>query len=185
MALPNADPVERVSIVARAIGALGTTIQVPRDERHVITEEELDTRVTVLLGGRAAEELALGEVSTGAHDDLGRATAIVRDMVTRLGMSKRLGLSTLTRTVGAPLLGVTQEERLCSEHTAREIDEEVRERIADGYRRAKGLLVARRAELDAAADALEARETLTGEELAAIATRAGARPPEVDARPPS
>src|SRR4051794_15916334 len=133
MALPEADPVERVSIVARTVGALGTTIQVPRDERYVMTERELEARVVVLLAGRAAEALALGEVSTGAHDDIGRATAIVREMVTRLGMSRRLGLPTLARTVGAPLLGVTQEERFCSESTAREIDEEVRERMGDLY----------------------------------------------------
>jgi cell division protease FtsH len=127
----------------------------------------------VLLGGRAAEEIALGEVSTGAHDDLGRATSIVRDMVTKLGMSKRLGLSTLARNVGAPMLGLAQEERLCSESTAREIDEEVRERIADGYRRAKELLEVRRDALEASADALVAKETLNGEELAAIAATAG------------
>jgi cell division protease FtsH len=172
LALPSADPVERVSIVARTLGALGTTIQVPRDERYVVTEHELETRVTVLLGGRAAEEIALGEISTGAHDDLGRATAIVRDMVTKLGMSKRLGMATLARNVGAPMLGVAQEERLCSESTAREIDEEVRERIADGYRRAKALLELRRDALTASAEALVARETLSGEELAGIARMA-------------
>ena len=174
LALPLADPVERVSIVARTIGALGMTIQVPRDERHVVTEGELESRVTVLVGGRAAEELALGEVSTGAHDDLGRATQVLRDMVTNLGMSRRLGLSTLARTVGASLLGVTQEERLCSERTAREIDEEVRDRIEEHYQQAKSLLAARRAALEAAAEALVARETLTGEELLAIAARSGA-----------
>jgi cell division protease FtsH len=173
LALPSADPVERVSIVARAMGALGMTIQVPRDERNVVTEQELLTRVTVLLGGRAAEELALGEVSTGAHDDLGRATAVLREMVTRLGMSRRLGLSTLSRNVGAPMLGVVQEERLCSESTAREIDEEVRERIAEAYLHAKELLSAKREALEAAADALVARETISGEELAAIAARGG------------
>ena len=173
LALPSADPVERVSIVARTIGALGTTLQVPRDERYVVTEQELETRVTVLLGGRAAEEIALGEVSTGAHDDLGRATSIVRDMVTKLGMSSRLGMATLARNVGAPMLGMAQEERLCSESTAREVDEEVRERIAEGYRRARGLLEARRGALEAAADALVTKETLNGEELAAIVGNAG------------
>src|SRR5262249_44543283 len=94
-ALPDADPVDRVSIIARTIGALGTTVQVPRDERYVMTEHELETRVTVMLGGRAAEEIALGDISTGAHDDLGRATALLREMVARFGMSKHLGLSAL------------------------------------------------------------------------------------------
>ncbi|MFT3768038.1 MAG: ATP-dependent zinc metalloprotease FtsH [Minicystis sp.] len=174
LALPDADPVERVSIVARTIGALGTTIQVPRDERHVVTARELESRVAVLLGGRAAEETALGEVSTGAHDDLGRATQILREMVSKLGMSRRLGLATLARNVGSPLLGVTQEERVCSESTAREIDEEVRERIDEIYARAKEIILAQRAALEAAADALIAKETLSGEELSAIAARVGA-----------
>jgi cell division protease FtsH len=173
LALPDADPVERVSIVARTLGALGSTLQVPRDERHVVTEQELLSRVTVLLGGRAAEQLALGEPSTGAHDDLGRATTIVREMVTKLGMSRKLGLATLARNVGATMLGGMQEERLCSESTAREVDEEVRERIAEAYHRAESLLEVRRAALEAAADALVAKETLSGDELAVIAARTG------------
>lgn len=168
LALPAADPVERVSIVARTLGALGMTVQVPRDERYVITEQEIETRVTVLLAGRAAEELALGEVSSGAHDDLGRATAMVREMVTRLGMSRGLGLSTLTRNVGSPLLGITQEERLCSDETAREIDEEVRERLASLYVRARQILEGRRGALEKTADTLIARETITGEELVVL-----------------
>jgi len=169
LALPSADPVERVSIVARTIGALGVTIQVPRDERHIITEQEIESRVTVLLGGRAAEETALGEVSSGAHDDLGRATALVREMVTRLGMSRRLGLPSLARNVGSPLLGVMQEERLCSEDTARMIDEEVRERLGELYLKAKEILQGKRDGLEAAADALIERETLSGEEIERVA----------------
>ncbi|MRG93869.1 ATP-dependent zinc metalloprotease FtsH [Polyangium spumosum] len=171
LALPEADPVERVSIVARAV-SLGVTIQVPRDERHVLTESELETRVMVLLGGRAAEELCHGSPSTGAHDDLGRATALMREMITRFGMSRRLGLPALTRNVGAPLLGVTQEERMCSDETAREIDEEVRDRLAELFGRAKSLLEGRRAGLLAAAEALIARETLTGAEIKRIADEA-------------
>jgi len=171
LALPEADPVERVSIVARAV-SLGVTIQVPRDERHVLTESELEARVMVLLGGRAAEELSHGSPSTGAHDDLGRATFIVREMITRFGMSRRLGLAALTRNVGASLLGISQEERMCSDETAREIDEEVRDRLAELFGRARAVLEGRRASLQAAADALLARETLTGAELARIAEEA-------------
>ncbi|MDI1442946.1 ATP-dependent zinc metalloprotease FtsH [Polyangium sp. 6x1] len=174
LALPEADPVERVSIVARAV-SLGVTIQVPRDERHVLTETELEARVMVLLGGRAAEELCDGSPSTGAHDDLGRATAIVREMITRFGMSRRLGLPALTRNVGAPLLGLTQEERLCSDETAREIDEEVRDRLAELFGRARALLEGQRAGLQAAAEALLERETLTGAELKRVADEATAR----------
>ena len=173
-ALPDADPGERVSIVARTMGALGHTMQVPRDERHVITEAELETRVAVLLGGRAAEELALGQASSGAHDDLSRATAIVREMLTRLGMSRRLGLPALTRTVGAPLLGTTTEERICSDATAREIDEEVKERLDELFERARSLLSGKKVGLEAAAEALVARETVTGDELRRIAEEAGA-----------
>jgi len=176
LSLPEADPVERVSIVARAI-SLGVTIQVPRDERHVMTEAELEARVTVMLGGRAAEELCEGETSTGAHDDLGRATQLVREMITRYGMSRRLGLPALARTVGAPLLGVTQDERMCSEQTAREIDEEVRDRLDELYARAKAILVGRRSSLRALADALVVRETLSGPELRRIVE--GAEPGKV------
>jgi cell division protease FtsH len=164
-----------VSIVARTVGVLGATVQVPRDERRIVTEQELESRVTVMLGGRAAEEIALGEVSSGAHDDLGRATALVREMVARLGMSRRLGLAALTRHVGAPLLGVAQEERLCSEETAREIDEEVRERLRELYLKAKQILDGRRDGLTAAAEALMLRETLSGEELTRIASAAPRR----------
>ncbi len=182
LALPDADPLERVSIVARTIGALGVTIQIPRDERRILTEGELTTRVTVILGGRAAEEISLGEISTGAHDDLGKATAILREMVTRLGMSRKLGLPTLTRTVGAPLLGTTQEERLCSEDTARQIDEEVRERITELYRAAKRLLEEQRGALSVVAEALIARETLSGEEVVQLVTHA---PKQAQERAPS
>ena len=175
LALPDADPVERVSIVARTIGALGMTIQVPRDERRIFTEGELTSRITVILGGRAAEEIAFREISTGAHDDLGKATAMLREMVGHLGMSRKLGLATLTRTAGSPLLGTTQEERLCSEDTAREIDEEVRERLTELYEAAKRLLEMQRGALSAAAEALLARETLSGEEVAQIVAATPAR----------
>jgi len=174
LGVPGADPVERVSIVARAI-SLGATIQVPRDERHVMTTDELEARVMVMLGGRAAEELSQGEVSTGAHDDLGRATALMREMITRFGMSKRLGLPAWTRNVGSPLLGVVQEERMCSEETAREIDEELRDRLAELYARAKEVLRGRMESLEAVAEALVARETLTGDELIRIADGAAKR----------
>jgi cell division protease FtsH len=175
LTLPAADPVERVSIVARTIGVLGATIQVPRDERHIVTEQELESRIAVMLGGRAAEEIALGEVSSGAHDDLGRATGLLREMVTRLGMSRRLGLPALARNTGPSMLGVVQEERICSEDTAREIDEELRERLGELYLKAKQLLLDRREGLEAAAEALVLKETLSGEELARIAAGSARR----------
>jgi cell division protease FtsH len=172
LALPLADPVLRVSIVARTIGALGMTIQAPRDERYVMTEQEIETRLTVMLGGRASESLILGEVSSGAHDDIGRATLLVRQMITQLGMSRRLGLSALERSVGSPLLGQMTEERMCSDATAREIDEEVRERLDELYQRAKEILSHQRAQVEALADALILRETLTGDEVIRIAADA-------------
>jgi len=177
LSLPNADQLDRVSIIARSIGALGTTIQVQRDERYIMTESELEARVMVMLGGRAAEDLVFDEVSTGAHDDLGRATAIVREMVTRFGMSRRLGLPALTRPVGAPMLGQLNEERLCGDSTATQIDFEIRERMEELYAKAKHILTVRRAGLEAAAEALIARETLTGEEMARIVANAMAKEP--------
>jgi cell division protease FtsH len=114
-------------------------------------------------------------VSPGAHDDLGRATLIMREMITRLGMSRKLGLPALTRVVGAPMLGQTTEERIHSEATAREIDEEVRQRMGELYDRAKRILADRRSELEAAADTLIARESMTGDELARIAADAAKR----------
>ncbi len=166
LSLPGADPVHKVSIIPRGIGALGYTIALPTEDRYLMTEEELENKMTVLLGGRAAEQLVFGEISTGASDDLVKATDIARSMVTRYGMDDKLGQVALETQPG-PYLGMPIEGggRRFSEDTAREIDVAVRERIDRTYQKALEILRGRRAELDRLAKTLLEKETLTAEEL--------------------
>jgi cell division protease FtsH len=133
-----------------------------------MTVEELENKMTVLLGGRAAEQLVFGEISTGAADDLMKATDIARSMVTRYGMEEKLGQVALETQPG-PYLGLPIEGggRRFSEDTAREIDVAVRERIDRTYQRALEILRSRRADLDRLAKTLLEKETLTAEELPA------------------
>ena len=139
LSVPNADPVHRVTIIPRSIGALGVTLQLPTDERYVLTREELEDRLCVLLGGRSAEEAACGTISTGAQDDLEQATAIAKQMVCRLGMSRALGPLTWGRTDSLRLVkGPEVVERDYSEETARAIDAEVRRIVEVGHTRARG-----------------------------------------------
>src|SRR5690606_21462369 len=177
LSLPGADPVHKVSIIPRGIGALGYTIALPTEDRYLMTEEELENKMTVLLGGRAAEQLVFGEISTGAADDLMKATDIARSMVTRYGMDQKLGQVAL-ETERGPYLGAPIEGggRRFSEDTAREIDVAVRERIDRTYHRALEILSGRRAELDRLAKKLLEKETLTAEELPAPTP-----PPEAEA----
>jgi cell division protease FtsH len=170
LSVPHADPVHRVTIIPRSIGALGVTLQLPTDERHVLTREELEDRLCVLLGGRTAEEIACGTISTGAQDDLERATAIARQMVCRFGMSDALGPLTWGHNDGLRLVrGQEVVERDYSEETARAIDAEVRRIVEVSHTRAAGLLGARRVALDAIGRALLVRETLERVELEALA----------------
>ncbi len=165
--VPGSDPVHKVSIIPRGIGALGYTLQRPTEDRFLMTREELEGKLTVLLAGRAAEELSFGHLSTGAADDLARATDIARNMVTRYAMVPELGHSTYDEEPGAflgraaPGLG----GRLYSEATAREIDCAVRELVDAAFARARGILAKNRRMLEAAAGLLLERETLTGAEL--------------------
>src|SRR5207245_7048908 len=92
--LPNADPVHKVTIIPRGVAALGATYQLPLEDRYLLTRSEIEDRIAVLLGGRVAEEIIYGEVSTGAHNDLERGTELARLMVTKYGMSERIGLAT-------------------------------------------------------------------------------------------
>jgi cell division protease FtsH len=166
LSLPGADPVHKVSIIPRGIGALGYTIALPTEDRFLMTVDELEIKMTVLLGGRAAEQLVFGEISTGAADDLVKATDIARSMVTRYGMDDKLGQVAL-ETQRGPYLGMPIEGggRRFSEDTAREIDVAVRERIERTYQRALEILRERRGELDRLAKILLEKETLTAEEL--------------------
>jgi cell division protease FtsH len=165
--LPAMDPVHKVSIVPRAIGSLGYTLQRPTEDHFVISCQTLKDRIVVLMAGRAAEYLAYGQISTGAADDLGRATYIARQLITRFGMSAELGQSVLERQ-NATYLGdrmATVGEKDYSEQTAREIDLGIRALLDEAYQRAKALLESRRADLDEGARLLLEKETLTPEEF--------------------
>ncbi|RLA96039.1 MAG: cell division protein FtsH [Deltaproteobacteria bacterium] len=165
-ALPGADQVQKISIIPRGIAALGYTLQRPTEDRYLMTRAELMDKLTRLLGGRAAEELVFGEVSTGAQDDLVKATNIARSMVLEYGMSEKLGVVAF-REERPQFLQVTPlpTPKEYSEETAREIDAEVREIVEGARRKAKDILRARRPILDKVAKGLLEREVIEGEEL--------------------
>lgn len=172
--LPAMDPVHKVSIIPRAAGSLGYTLQRPTDDRYLISAQMLRDRLVVLMAGRAAESLAFGQVSTGAADDLGRATDIARQLVTRFGMNPLLGQAVLERQQ-AGFLGdsiLHQAYKDYSEQTAREIDLAIRGLLEEAYGRARSLLEQRRHDLDAGARLLLAKETITPEEFPALLPQA-------------
>ncbi len=172
-ALPGTDAVHKISIIPRGIGALGYTIQRPTEDRYLMTREELDDKMAVLLGGRAAEHLVFGHLSTGASDDLSKATEIARSMVTRYGMGAALGPVTY-ETEPAPFLGQAYgSQRLYSEETARDIDVAVRGVVEAQFQRARAILAANRSLLGDAAATLLANETLAGPQLEDILGRVG------------
>lgn len=168
--LPGPDRVHRISIIPRGIAALGYTLQLPTQDRYLMTRAELSDRLTVLLAGRSAEELVFGEMSTGTQDDLERATAMARSMVAVYGMSDKLGPVTYGGAKRPQIL----EEALpvprheVSEQTVREIDQEVRALMEQAHGRARDILGARRETLDALARELLQRETLEGDEVRRI-----------------
>jgi len=165
--LPHADPVHRVSIIPRGTAALGVTLQLPLQDRYLYTEEELDDKIAVLLGGRASEELFCGGISTGAQSDLYQATQIARHMVCDFGMSKKLGPLTLSNSTDpferAP--SATFQEKQYSEETARAIDEEVQGVAVRNYKRAKTLLEENGKFLKTMVEELKERESIDGSEL--------------------
>jgi len=164
--VPHADPVHKVTIIPRGVAALGMTYQLPTEERFLMTRSELEDRIAVLLGGRVAEELVYGEVSTGAHNDLERATELARLMVTKYGMSERVGLATYGERSSLFLKGSgIGGEREYSEATARTIDEEVRALLERTHDRVRGMLTTKKAVLMSAAQELKRTETLEGERL--------------------
>jgi cell division protease FtsH len=180
MSLPGVDPVQKVSIIPRGIAALGYTIQRPIEDRFLMDRAELMNRMTVLLGGRAAESLVFDNVSTGATDDLAKATEIARGMVTRFGMDAKLG-QVAYETGAAPLLGTPSgadwQPRHYGEETASTIDAAVRRLIATAFERAVAILAANRALLSEAAGTLLAHETMSSDDLQVVAARL-APPPE-------
>ncbi|WP_233856785.1 ATP-dependent zinc metalloprotease FtsH [Paraburkholderia sp. HD33-4] len=158
----HSDPVKKVSIIPRGVAALGYTQQVPTEDRYLLRQSELLDRLDVLLGGRVAEELVFGDVSTGAENDLDRATAMARHMVTRYGMSERIGLATLGEAVDPTGLRAFEPWRAapCSEDTARLIDEEIRGVLNAAHQRVSATLRAQRAPLERIAHLLLEREVL-------------------------
>ncbi|WP_172149576.1 ATP-dependent zinc metalloprotease FtsH [Pseudomonas tumuqii] len=168
--LAGMDPVHKVSIIPRSVGALGYTLQRPTEDRFLITLAELKNRMVVLLAGRAAEDLIFNEISTGAADDLAKVTDIARQIVTRFGMTAELGQAVLERQsasyLGEQAIGLREKDY--SEETAREVDLSVRALIDGAYTRAKALLQSRRAELEQGAQLLLEKETLTPEEFPAL-----------------
>ena len=165
--LPNADPVHKVTIIPRGVAALGATYQLPLEDRYLLTRSELEDRIAVLLGGRVAEEIIYGEVSTGAHNDLERGTEMARLMVTQYGMSEQMGPMTFGGGQQAMFLrgaGLAQE-REYSEESARRIDAETRDIIDRIYDRVRDLLSTRKRVLVEAAAELKQKETLEGDRL--------------------
>ncbi len=166
---PDVDPVHKVSIIPRGVGALGYTIQRPTEDRFVLSTSELRHRITVLMGGRAAESLIFsGDVSTGAADDLERATEIAVEMVTRYGMAQAIG----PRVYKAPppmFLGTQSIDKpVASEATLREIDLAVYEITSVAFEEAQTILMRRRADLDKGAELLLKKELITIEDFPAL-----------------
>jgi cell division protease FtsH len=175
--VPTGEPVHKVSIIPRGAAALGFTLQLPVEEKFLSTEEELRDRVAILLSGRAAEELVFGDMSSGAQNDLEKASEIARAMVCQLGMSKRLGPLTYGRRQRLAYLNVEgAEERNFSEETARMIDTEVRELVEEGQQRARDILTERRTILDEIARILQEREVVGGDEIKEMIHRMEAAP---------
>ncbi|SEM37378.1 membrane protease FtsH catalytic subunit [Syntrophus gentianae] len=162
--LPHADPVRRVSIIPRGIAALGYTIQLPTEDRYLLTKGELLDKITVMLGGRAAEEVIFGEPSTGARDDLAKATEIAINMVKTYGMSDELGLLALERN-RALFLGVPGYEKDYSEETAGKIDAEVKRILTEAYEKAKYILMEDTEKLRNISSILREKEMIEGDEL--------------------
>ncbi|MGH9582362.1 MAG: ATP-dependent zinc metalloprotease FtsH [Bryobacteraceae bacterium] len=168
LSLPNADPVHRVSIIPRTLGALGHMLQLPTQERYLMTLPQLEDQMCVMLGGRASEDLVYnGVISTGATDDLQRATELARQMVKRFGMSKRLGNLTYGHPLESPFLKnrYPMEERDYSDKTAEEIDCEVRRIVDSLYMRVEDILKQHRGGLDRVSEKLIEKETLDESEL--------------------
>jgi cell division protease FtsH len=168
--LPNTDPVHKVSIIPRGLGALGYTLQRPEEDRYLMTQAELESRIQVLLAGTITEEIVFSDISTGAQNDLERASDIARSMVMEFGMS-RLGRVNYRESNRSPFLSTAPPEfrsRAHSEQTMREIDEEVRRIIDEGVAAVRHILATRRKSLDAVAAALMEKEVINSDELKEI-----------------
>jgi len=169
LSLPGTDPVQKISIIPRGIAALGYTMQVPTEDRFLMKKSELLNKIATLLGGRASEEIVFGDISTGAHNDLAKATDIARSMVKEYGMSRKVGQVYFARERRAPFLNMPMEGAMeYSESTAEIIDNEVREIISEQYTNALNILTDKKDLLEKAAVVLLEKEKIEGEELKAL-----------------
>jgi cell division protease FtsH len=175
LSTPGADPMQKVTIVPRGIAALGYTLNVPTEERFLMSKTELLAKIATLLGGQAAEELVFGEVSTGAHNDLSKATDIARGMVKEYGMDEKLGRVYLESERRAQFLDVAgiSEGRKYSEETAREIDQAVRSILEEQFQRVKAVLILQRQVLDECARLLLVKEKIESLDFVAIMEQHG------------
>lgn len=173
-ALPGTDPVHKVSIIPRGIGALGYTIQRPIEDRYLATEEELKNRMAVLLGGRAAEKIVFGHLSTGASDDIAKATNLAKEMITRFGMDKGLGSVTYD-TEPRGFLNNTNfvNQRMYSEESAQKIDHSIKTLVSEAMARATSILMKNRQILSESAEELLSKETLADLDLQKYFNRLG------------
>lgn len=162
----NTEPVQKITIVPRTMGALGYVMYVPEEETYLMSKKELEERLVSTLGGRAAEELVFGDVTTGAQNDIEQATNIAKSMVTMYGMSESFGLMGLARVENQYLSGRTVMD--CSDQTAAQVDKEVERILKEAYQTALQLLRENRMVLDQIADFLINRETITGKEFMQI-----------------
>ncbi|RAO99378.1 cell division protein FtsH [Petrotoga sp. 9PW.55.5.1] len=164
--LPYADPVHKITIVPRGQAALGYTMQLPTEDRFLITEPEIKDKIVGMLGGRAAEEIIFNEITTGAGNDLKRVTELVREMVAQMGMSEKIGPIAWGEEEGEIFLGreITRMKNF-SQETAREIDSEIKNFILNSYEKAKKLLLANKEKLDLLAIYLYNKENISGKEF--------------------
>ena len=172
----HSEPVQKITIVPRTMGALGYVMNVPEEEKYLNTKKELEAMLVELMAGRAAEELVFDTVTTGAANDIEKATNLARAMITQYGMSKKFGLMSLESKENQYLSGRTVLN--CSDATAGEVDQEVMKILKDSYEEAKGLLSENRDAMDQIAEFLIEKETITGKEFMEIFRKVKGLPPE-------
>jgi cell division protease FtsH len=170
-ALPHTDPVHKVSIISRGM-ALGWTMSLPEEDKYLISRDELMDQIAGIMGGRVAEEIVFGDITSGAENDIQRATQMARRMVTQWGMSEKLGTVAMGHREELVFLGRDLgEQRNYSEEVAAIIDEEIRSIVDHGHQTAKGILTQQRDKMDAVVERLKEVETLDGKELDEILAR--------------
>src|SRR5438309_7167332 len=163
--LPLCDPVHKVSIISRGM-ALGWTLSLPAEDKYLVSKEELKQEIAGLMGGRASEEIVFGDVTSGAENDIQRATQMARRMVTQWGMSEKLGTVTMGHKEELVFLGRDLgEQRNYSEEVAALIDEEIKSIVSDAYEEAKRILTQQRGKMDLVVERLKVVETLSSAEL--------------------